>query len=60
MPAHRRGRLFLPRAAGHVFGSFYLKDAPAVGNPNYSISTNITGDMGNAFLAALTPAQSGS
>jgi hypothetical protein len=50
---------FCPERQGTYFGSFYLKDAPAVGNPNYSISTNITGDMGNAFLAALTPAQSG-
>jgi hypothetical protein len=34
-----------------------MKDAPAVGNPNYTISSNLTGDMGDAFLKVLTPAQ---
>lgn len=48
---------FCPERQGTYFGSFYLKDAPAVGNPGYSIGTNITGAMGNAFIAALTPAQ---
>lgn len=48
---------FCPERQGTYFGSFYLKDAPAVGNPGYSIGTNITGDMGKALLAALTPAQ---
>jgi hypothetical protein len=48
---------FCPERQGTYFGSFYLKDAPAVGNPDYSIGTNITGDMGKALLAALTPAQ---
>ncbi|MEI6623718.1 MAG: hypothetical protein WCP28_17640 [Actinomycetes bacterium] len=48
---------FCPERQGTYFGSFYLKDAPAVGNPGYSIGTNITADMGNALLAALTPAQ---
>ena len=48
---------FCPERQGTYFGSFYLKDAPAVGNPGYSIGTNITADMGKAFLAALTPAQ---
>lgn len=49
---------FCPERQGTYFGSFYLKDAPAVGNPGYSIGTNITADMGNAFLSVLTPAQS--
>lgn len=48
---------FCPERQGTYFGSFYMKDAPAVGNPGYSIGTNITADMGNAFLAALTPEQ---
>jgi hypothetical protein len=48
---------FCPERQGTYFGSFYMKDAPAVGNPGYSIGTNITADMGKAFVAALTPAQ---
>jgi hypothetical protein len=48
---------FCPERHGTYFGSFYMKDAPAVGNPNYSIDTSLTANMGRAFLAALTPAQ---
>ena len=48
---------FCPERHGTYFGSFYMKDAPAVGNPGYSIGTNITGDMGKAFIEALTPDQ---
>ncbi len=48
---------FCPERQGTYFGSFYLKDAPAVGNPGYSIGTNITADMGDAFVAALNPVQ---
>jgi Spy/CpxP family protein refolding chaperone len=48
---------FCPERQGTYFGSFYLKDAPAVGNPGYSIGTNITADLGNAFLATLNPTQ---
>jgi hypothetical protein len=48
---------FCPERQGTYFGSFYLKDAPAMGNPDYTISSTLTADMGNAFLAALTPAQ---
>ncbi len=48
---------FCPERQGTYFGSFYMKDAPAVGNPGYSIGTNITADMGNAFVAALTTEQ---
>lgn len=48
---------FCPERQGTYFGSFYLKDAPAVGNPGYSIGTNITADMGRAFLEALNPEQ---
>jgi hypothetical protein len=48
---------FCPERHGTYFGSFYLKDAPAVGNPGYSIGTNITADMGKAFIETLTPEQ---
>ncbi len=49
---------FCPERQGTYFGSFYMKDAPAVGNPGYSIGTNITADMGKAFIDTLTPQQS--
>lgn len=45
---------FCPERQGTYFGSFYMKDAPAVGNPNYTIPSNLTADMGEAFLNALT------
>jgi Spy/CpxP family protein refolding chaperone len=48
---------FCPERQGTYFGSFYLKDAPAMGNPNYTISTTLTGDMGAAFLNVLRPEQ---
>lgn len=48
---------FCPERQGTYFGSFYLKDAPAVNNPGYSISTSLTGDMGKAFLDILNPEQ---
>jgi len=48
---------FCPEGHGTYFGAFYMKDAPAVHQKNYSISTALTGDSGEAFLAALNPAQ---
>jgi hypothetical protein len=48
---------FCPERQGTYFGSFYLKDAPAMGNPNYTIPSNLTGDMGRTFLETLTPDQ---
>ena len=39
------------------FGGFGMKTAPAMGKRNHSISTSLTGDQGEAFLAALTPEQ---
>lgn len=48
---------FCPERHATYFGSFYMKDIPAMGNANFSISTSLTGDSGEAFLAALTPAQ---
>jgi len=48
---------FCPERQGTYFGSFYLKDAPAMGNPDYTISSSLTGDMGRALLETLTPDQ---
>ena len=48
---------FCPERHATYFGSFYMKDIPAMGNSNYSISTALTGDSGEAFLAALTETQ---
>lgn len=48
---------FCPERQGTYFGSFYMKDAPAVGNPNYSIDTNLTANGGRDFLATLTISQ---
>ena len=48
---------FCPERQGTYFGSFYLKDAPAMGNPNYTIDSNLTADSGRAFLATLTSEQ---
>lgn len=48
---------FCPEGHGTYFGAFYVKDAPAIHQPNYSISTALTGDGGEAFLNALDSAQ---
>jgi Spy/CpxP family protein refolding chaperone len=48
---------FCPERHGTYFGSFYLKDMPAMGKKDYSISTSLTGDSGESFLAALTSEQ---
>jgi len=48
---------FCPERQGTYFGSFYVKDAPAVGNPDYTIDTALTGNMGERFLSILTPNQ---
>lgn len=48
---------FCPEGHGTYFGSFYMKDAPAVHQKNYSISTALTGDSGAAFLDALNSTQ---
>jgi hypothetical protein len=44
---------FCPERQATYFGSFYMKDRPAMGNPGYSISTTLTGDSGNDFLGLL-------
>lgn len=48
---------FCPERHATYFGSFYMKDIKAMGNPNYSISASLTGDAGEAFLAALSEPQ---
>lgn len=48
---------FCPERHGMYFGGFGMKTAPAMGKQNYSISTTLTGDSGEAFLAALTDTQ---
>ena len=48
---------FCPERQGTYFGSFYMKDAPAVGNPGYTIPSNLTADMGDAFLRTLSTDQ---
>jgi hypothetical protein len=48
---------FCPERQGTYFGSFYMKDAPAVGNPGYSIPVTLTAEMGATFLKTITPDQ---
>jgi phosphatidylethanolamine-binding protein (PEBP) family uncharacterized protein/Spy/CpxP family protein refolding chaperone len=51
---------FCPERHGTYFGSFYLKDAPAVGNPGYSIGTTITADLGATLISKLDATQAAS
>jgi len=48
---------FCPERHGMYFGGFGMKTAPAMGKQNYSISTTLTGDSGENFLALLTEVQ---
>ncbi len=48
---------FCPERHGMYFGGFGMKTAPAMGKQDYSISTSLTGDSGEAFLDALTQSQ---
>jgi phosphatidylethanolamine-binding protein (PEBP) family uncharacterized protein/Spy/CpxP family protein refolding chaperone len=50
---------FCPERHGTYFGSFYMKDMPAMGKRNYDISTSVTGDSGEEFLNLLTAEQRG-
>ncbi len=50
---------FCPERHGMYFGGFGMKTAPAMGKQDYAISTSLTGDSGEAFLAALTDTQRG-
>jgi hypothetical protein len=46
-----------PERQATCFGSFFLKDAPAMGKRNYTLGSNVTADMGRGFLETLTPPQ---
>ena len=48
---------FCPERHGTYFGSFYMKDMPAMNKRNYDISTSVTGDSGESFINLLTPDQ---
>jgi len=48
---------FCPERHGTYFGGFYMKDYPAMNNPEYFISTSVTGDSGKEFLEILTDEQ---
>ena len=48
---------FCPERHGTYFGGFYMKDMPTMGKRDYSISTSLTGNSGEAFLAVLTESQ---
>jgi len=48
---------FCPERQGTYFGSFYLKDWPAMGNPDYTINEQLTATAGQDFLHALPTAQ---
>jgi len=48
---------FCPERQGTYFGSFYLKDWPAMGNPDYTIDEQLTASAGQDFLNILTPDQ---
>jgi hypothetical protein len=48
---------FCPERHGTYFGGFYMKDYPAMNNPDYFISTATTGDKGQEFLNILDSQQ---
>lgn len=48
---------FCPERHGTYFGGFYMKDYPAMGNPNYFISISQTGNQGEGFLNILNSDQ---
>lgn len=48
---------FCPERHGTYFGGFYMKDLPAMGNPDYFISTSLTGNSGEKFLEILNAEQ---
>lgn len=48
---------FCPERHGTYFGGFFMKDYPAMNNPDYFISTEITGDLGKEFLGTLNAEQ---
>ena len=48
---------FCPERQGTYFGSFFLKDWPAMGNPNYTIDEQLTARAGEDFLEVLNTSQ---
>ncbi len=49
---------FCPERQGTYFGSFYIKDWPAmIGGPNYTIDETLTGNAGQYFLDILNNEQ---
>jgi hypothetical protein len=48
---------FCPERHGTYFGGFFMKDYPAMNNPDYFISTSVTGDLGAMFLDTLNADQ---
>ncbi|MFZ2513936.1 MAG: hypothetical protein WAW63_05780 [Candidatus Saccharimonadales bacterium] len=48
---------YCPERHGTYFGGFYMKDYPAMNNPDYFISTTTTGDKGQGFLDILNAQQ---
>jgi len=53
------GVYFCPERQGTYFGGFYMKDAPAVGNPGYAIDPEATANKGAFMLTdVLTDVQS--
>ncbi len=50
---------FCPERHGTYFGGFFMKDYAAMNNPDYFISTAVTGDKGRDFLNILDDGQRG-
>ena len=48
---------FCPERHGTYFGGFYMKDYPAMGNKDYFIPTELTGNSGEVFLEILNKSQ---
>jgi Spy/CpxP family protein refolding chaperone len=48
---------FCPERHGTYFGGFYMKDYPAMNNPDYFISTSLTGESGEGLLKILSSEQ---
>jgi Spy/CpxP family protein refolding chaperone len=48
---------YCPERHGTYFGGFFMKDYPAMDNPDYFISTTVTGDKGKEFLNILNASQ---
>lgn len=48
---------FCPERHGTYFGGFFLKDYPAMNNPNYFIPLDQTGQCGSDFLKTLSTEQ---